>query len=190
MNKKIVFAVLLFGLFGLVYGSLLAVQESTAQPATGVHPIPTYMPAARPQTSLWLKQDVSQIDASGNVPVDVYINTKENKVTAVRLYISYDPKVLRVESIKNVGLLSGKQVAAKKVDTAAGMISLDVRNPLGKDVLPIQGADRIAEVIFTPIDKAAATSLVKIHPTTMIEAKDIKRSAAVDVKDITLQLKK
>lgn len=190
MNKKVIFAVLLFGLFGLIYGSFLAVQESTAKPAAGIAPIPTYMPPERPQTSLWFKQDVEQINASGNVPVDVYINTKENRVRAVTLYISYDPKVLRVDSIKNVGLLSGKQVIEKKIDTVSGMISFTVRNTSGKDIPPIQGSDRIAEVVFTPIDRTTATSLIKIHPSTMIEAEGIKHSAAVKTQDIMLQLKK
>ncbi len=190
MNRKIVAIVILFGIFGLIYGSILAVNEPKTQSVTSLSPLPTYIPATTPQSSLWFQQNAQKIDASGKVPVDVYINTKENKVTAIKLSIQYDPKILRVESVKNVGLLSGKEVVEKKVDTAAGMISLEVQHSPEKDALPIQGADRIAEVVFVPIDRTVTSSRIKIHPSTVIEAEGVVKSAVVKMQESTIQLKK
>lgn len=190
MNTKLIYAVLLFGLFGLIYGTVLAVQDATAEPVGQVYPIPTHMPETMSQTMLWFKQDVSKIDDSGKIPVDVFINTKENKVTMVKLGISYDPKALQVISVKNEDLLSGKQVDLQNVDAKNGIISLEVRNPVQGNIPPIQGADRIAEIVFVPLNPMLDSTILKFLPETKVDAYGIKRSALVQTQDLEIRAKR
>ena len=103
MREKLPYIVLI-GIF-IVGAVLILFGQATIQRSNTANqpkhaPTPTYIPYNIPQTTLFVRPMADEKYADGTIPMELYISSKENKITDVFVEISYDPKVLKFVSIK------------------------------------------------------------------------------------------
>jgi len=124
-------------------------------------------PLTYAQTTLKLSPVQSTNGVSSS---DVVISTGKNKVTAVHLEISYDPKVLTNVDIKPGTFFNSPVVLSKKTDKVNGIITYDLAVSLGQS--GVLGTGTVATLSFstvtgttvasTPINFLSTTAAVAI----------------------------
>lgn len=110
----------------------------------------------------------------GNYAADVNITTNEDKVTAVQLEMSYDPKALTNVDIKPGSFIQSPVVLLKKVDQINGRISLTLGIPLGQK--GISGTGTVATISFNEIATAKGSTVIDFLPKTAATAQGIAQS--------------
>lgn len=110
----------------------------------------------------------------GNYTTSVNIDSGQNKVTAVQLEISYDPKVLTNVDIKPGPFIQNPIVLLKKVDQANGRISLALGIPLGQK--GIAGTGTVAVISFNQTATAKGSTVINFLPKTAVTAQGIAQS--------------
>lgn len=110
----------------------------------------------------------------GNYSANVNITTNEDKVTAVQLEMSFDPKVLTNVDIKPGNFIQNPVVLLKKVDQENGRISLTLGIPLGQK--GITGEGTVATVSFNELTAAKGSTVIDFLPKTAVTAQGIAQS--------------
>lgn len=109
-----------------------------------------------------------------NASVDVSIDTKTNKVTAVQLEFSYDPKQLTSVNIAQGTFFDNPIVLIKKIDSKKGLITF----ALG--ISPTQaakmGTGNVATITFTSAIPKGGQTEIKVLPETLVTAEGIAPS--------------
>jgi hypothetical protein len=190
--KKLLIAIIVFmfgfGLYAAI-GNYVALGKQhampTPSPASSAPPI-TYLPESTPQTSLRLDPKIAAINAEGNVQLDIYINTKENKVRNIQLEMRYDPAALKFVSINATELLGGKPGIIKKIDEKAGRITFSA--DIASQYPPIQASDEIATLVFHPLVVNAAETDVSILPESYVGAEGVNTSVLTKTEGTTVKL--
>jgi hypothetical protein len=162
-------------------------SKITSQPRRA--PTPTYIPFNIPQTTLFVRPMADEKYADGTIPMELYISSKENKITNVYVEISYDPKVLKFESIRTDELAGGKTVYQKDVDEVNGKIKYGIKNTPGANQPPIQGTDEIGDLLFKPLAKSGTTTQIAVLPSSKASAEGTTESVVINTKATKITLK-
>lgn len=123
-------------------------------------------------TSMSLTYPISSDKA--NYTEYVNIDTGTNKVKAVSIRISYDPKALRNVAVTPGAFFTSPIVLLKKVDTQKGIISLDLSTSPNDQ--PISGQGSVATITFTKNPSAAGTTYISFTPDTIVTAEGVTES--------------
>jgi len=186
-NLFILFVAFLIVVGAILYDQFNAKNEQSHETQTAT-PTSQYLSPTIPQTSLWLEPNRAKVASDGMVDLDMYINTQENKVTAVQLEISYDPTVLKFVSIQTTDLLEGKQILMKNIDEVHGHITFAAGiSPSGQDI-SIQGADEIGKLVFQKLKTDMTQTEVTFLPSTLVTARNIQRSVLIGSKGAVINL--
>jgi len=172
----ILILVLILVTVGLVWLSVYTVPVQ--KPAT-ITKTPTVLPFAK--TTITLSSTPTTVSATPNLySLDTQISTADNKVTAVQLELSYDPK-----AITNVDILPGTfikdpVILLKNIDTKNGRISYAIAIKLGAQA--VNGSGSIATIQFSPLpgSKLSSTAinfLPKSKVTALGQDKSVLKSA-------------
>jgi hypothetical protein len=131
--------------------------------------IPLYV-----QTTITLSDAITSASTfSGQFQTEATISTGTNKVTAVQLELSYDPKALSNVVITPGTFIKNPTVLLKKVDPKLGRISLAMGISL--EGSGASGSGQIATITFTP-NEGYKTTEIKFLPTTQVTAEETSKS--------------
>ncbi len=115
--------------------------------------------------------------SSSSASVDVSIDTKTNKVTAVQLEISYDPKQLtnvNIAAPKSGGFFDNPIVLLKKIDEKKGLISFALA--ISPSQAAKQGTGNVATITFTSLITPVGQTEIKVLPETLVTAEGVSSS--------------
>lgn len=173
MSKRtlilIVFLLVLTGFF--VY---LAVSQNQQKPA----PVAKVTPTAKPQvaftTIALMPQTLSLSSRSGSLNIVINTHGEKNKVTAVQLELSYDPKSLSSVTLTPGPFLPAAAPLINTVDAQQGKITYAL-------VIPPSGQGKsgegvVATIAFQSLLTAGASTEITVLPTTLITAEGIPES--------------
>lgn len=124
---------------------------------------------------------------SGTLTSDVVINTHGNKVTAVQLEFSYDPKVLGSFELKPGTFFSSSVELLNKVDKQNGKISYALGNGLGQK--GVQGQGVVATLSFTKL-KLIGTTSISFLPKSLVSSQGISKSVLNSATGVNFDLSK
>ncbi len=185
MSKRTIF--LIIGLFIITsILILLAVYPITQKPNVSTGPVPTVTPVA--QTVLVFAPPVALVSTSSAVPtysMDVNLLSGRNRVNAVQLELSYDPKVLTNVDVKPGAFFTNPIVLLKNVDETAGRISYALAlSPVTGGKI---GTGTIAVLTFSSNAPGQKTS-IKFLSKTQVTAQGIRASVLKSTIDTTFTL--
>ena len=124
---------------------------------------------------------------SSSYSLDVKISSGENKVTAVQLEMSYDPKAINVTDILPGTFLNNPIVLLKKIDEQNGRVSYAVAIKPGDEI--ISGNGTIAKLVFKPVlGSKLATTEINFLPTTEVAAAGNAKSSLKSALGTTINL--
>ncbi len=172
-NKLIIVLVVVFGVLLIAF---LSRGESDQQTSSNQSVSPTRLPPSLPQTTLRFDPNPIKLDKDGKVHAKIYMDTKENKVSAVQLELAYDPKVLSFVSIEPEDFFANRQEIIKRIDAQRGRITYAVGITPQQRSTPIQGEDTIVEIVFTPVSSTVKETNITFLPHTMVTALGIQNS--------------
>ncbi len=141
----ILILVLILSAVGLLALSL----NNKPEPATIVAPV------SIAQSTLSLT--TPKASASGTLTSDVVINTNANKVTAVQLELSYNPKDINIVDVTPDLFFKNPTELLKKIDSDNGRISYAMGVGLGQKGISGQGI--VATITFTKLSTTGTTSI-------------------------------
>jgi hypothetical protein len=184
MPKKIILAgIIIVFLVGIGLFFIFKQSPAGEKILQRSNPTPTalFLHPSIPQTSLWLSPDPVSIDEAGNIAIDVFIDTKENRIRALQLEIAYDPAVLQFVSLQEKDLLAGKNILINNADQKSGSIIFAAELVDDEQDAPIQGADVLATLIFRPLSKTGGRTQVRLLPQSHVSALDSDQSVLTGV---------
>lgn len=169
--------------FILVYIAV-APKQTSQTPYKAMGPKPTPVAASR------LYMYPTTVTASPAGTVDVMLNSTYNKVTAVQLEITYDPKSLTsvdiVPTATSSSLIANPVVLIKNIDTVKGTISFAVAvPPSGK---AMNGLGSIATISFRTVPGATGTTSLSFTPKTLVTAQGVSSSVLKESIGATIML--
>ena len=153
-------------LLGLAVYTQKPLPTPTPKPSGAT--FPTYA-----HTTLALTPPVNN-PALGSYTTDVNINTNQDKVTAVQLELSFDPKVLTNASVKIGPFIQNPVVLLKKIDQANGRISLAFGISAGQK--GVSGTGTVATISFNQQAGAKGSTTIDFLPKTAVVAQGIAQS--------------
>ena len=163
--------VLILVTVGLVWLSVYTVPQPKA-------PTPTKKPAVVPfaKTTITLSSSPSAVTNELNLySLDTQISTGDNKITAVQLEISYDPKALTNVDILPGDFLNDPIVLLKNVDEKNGRISYAIAIKMGQAA--VSGNGSIAKIEFSPLEGSnLTTTSINFLPKTKVSAEGQSKS--------------
>lgn len=106
--------------------------------------------------------------------VDVSIDTKTNKVTAVQLEISYDPKALTNVDIAPGTFFDNPIVLVKKIDQQEGRITFALA--ISPSQTAKMGTGNVAMITFTSLITPVGKTEIKVLPETLVTAEGVSSS--------------
>ncbi len=153
----------------------------TPKKSSSPTPVP---PATLPvvQTVLQINSPVSSKSAiasgsAASYTTDVTINTGTNKVTAVQLELSFDPKAITNVEIKPGPFLTNPIELLRKVDNQNGTISYALgAGVTGGKLQGIQGQGTVAVITFTEIGLPGSYTQINFLPKTLVTGEGTARS--------------
>lgn len=124
------------------------------------------------QTSLYLSPSTLAVSSpSGSVDVD--IDTSLNKVSAVQLELSYDPRAISIVDINPGTFFEQPGTLLKTIDAASGRISYALVVPPN---LPAkQGKGTVAKIQFMVLSQGQSTA-ISFLPKTQVTAEGVNSS--------------
>lgn len=164
----------------------LTPQKPTAPYTTMARPTPILA-----QTSLMLIPSALAVSTSTpSATVDVVIDSGNNKVTAVQLELSYDPKVISQVDIATpsagTSFFDNPVTLLKTIDTVKGTISYAIGiQPTGTAK---KGKGTVAIISFRPIGSAPQTTSIIFLPKTLVTAEGISISVLKESLGTTISL--
>ncbi len=192
MKKKyLVIGIILLVL--IIIATLLFMKQSqpTNPPQmTSAKPIyPSRKPASVPQTTLSFSQSPAILKENGTFQTEVFINTGENRVTAITLSIGYDPTLFSVSNVEPVDILAGNKILTNQIDNTTGKL-LIVSTIDPEKSLPIVGTDALIKITFTPQKLDTSQIALTFLPETNITAQEITTNALTEAKNTTITIQK
>jgi len=168
--------VLIIVTIGLVW---LSVYTIPSQKTPTVIKKPAVLPFAKTTITLSSSPTATLVDSSV-YSLDTTISTEDNKVTAVQLELSYDPKAITNVDILPGTFLNDPVVLLKNIDEKNGRISYAIAIKMGGQA--VSGSGNIAQVQFSPIKGSdLTTTAINFLPKTKVsaqgEAKSVLKSA-------------
>ncbi len=112
--------------------------------------------------------------SSPSTSVDVSINTQTNKVTAVQLELSYDPKQLTNVNIVQGTFFDNPIVLLKKIDEKKGIISFALG--ISPSQTAKMGTGSVATITFTSNLVKGTKTEIKMLPETLVTAEGVAPS--------------
>ena len=97
-------------------------------------------------TILSLSPDSLSLKAKTALPVSVNINTGKDKVAAVKLVITFDPKIVKVDSVSPSTFFVKSSILHKEIDNKTGIAQLVVGS-----IEPKSGTGEVALVKITAL---------------------------------------
>lgn len=111
----------------------------------------------------------TQKNANGTYFSDVLIDTGKDKLNAVQLELSFDPKALTNVDISAGNFLPQATELIKKVDPVNGTISYAISLPFGQS--PVSGKGVIAKITYSPVSSSLDTSTtINFLPKTEVSS--------------------
>jgi hypothetical protein len=154
---------------------VLAVYPITKKTTVSITPTPT---ASVAQTVLvFAPPTVASLSATATTSatptysMDVNVLTGKNKITAVQLELSYDPKALVNVDITPGSFFSNPTALLKTVDVSLGRISYALVVPLGE--AGKQGTGTVATLTFKSLLATGETTTIKFLPKTQVAAEGV-----------------
>lgn len=117
---------------------------------------------------------------------NIQISTGTNKVTAVQLELSYDPKFLTNVDIAPGSFFNDPAVLLKKIDPETGTISLALGLGMGQKA--ISGTGTVAVLTFTPVAGQSGETAVNFLPKTQVTAQGYAQSVLKSITGSTISL--
>jgi hypothetical protein len=139
--------------------------------------------ASLPQTNISISQAIAS--PVSTFKSEIEIETGQNKVTAVQLELSYDPKALTNVNIASGSFFPKPVVLLKKIDTTGGTISYALSS---QDQKGISGKGTIAVLTFTPIAGQSGSTQIDFLPKTQVSAENLMQSALKSTTGIVFDL--
>lgn len=186
MSKKTI--ALIIALFAITVGLIvLAVFPVTQKTSVSIIPTPTINNNA--QTVLaFAPPQVSTTSAvsssSATYLMDVTILTGKNRVNAVQLELSYDPKALANVDVTAGDFFTNPVILLKNIDQAAGRISFAIAVAAGERGRQETGT--IAVLKFSSLTNAQEKTTIKFLPKTQVAAEGIQTSVLKSTIDTTI----
>lgn len=175
MSKK---TLLLIVLLVLATVTLIAAAVSPSkQPQTSTSPVITKpSPVSPAQTTLALSPSPVVVEkGASSSAVNVVIDTKENRATAVQLELTYNPKAVDIVDVAPGTFFSNPVVLLKTIDRTAGRVSYALGiAPTG---VAQQGEGVVATLMVRPVQGATITQTqVSFLPKTLVTAEGVTTS--------------
>ncbi|PIP74921.1 MAG: hypothetical protein COW87_01310 [Candidatus Levybacteria bacterium CG22_combo_CG10-13_8_21_14_all_35_11] len=164
-------ALIIFLIVATVGLVALSVYNKPPEPAPIVKKpvIPEYV-----QTIISLSNNITPVATKpGQFQTEAIISTGSNKVTAVQLELTYDPKALSNVTITPGTFIKEPTVLLKKVDPVLGRITLAMGVNMGES--GVNGDGQIAIITFTP-NVGYTTTQIGFMPTTGVSAEGVLKS--------------
>ncbi len=160
---------------------LLAIALTPVRPPA---PAPTKPSAVLPYAYTTLKINSSPVIFSSPVSsisaktytTDVTIDTGNNKVTAVQLELSFDPKLITNVDIKPGSFFVNPTELLKKINNQEGSVSYAIAGGLLTGNRSVKGQGVVATISFEEIGSADETTYIKFLPKTLVTAEGIDKS--------------
>lgn len=172
-TKTIILIIVLSVIAGIAVFIAMSPKNETPQPSGLQQPTPAPNVAFTTLSLLPNSLTISTPSAS----VDVSIDTKTNKVTAVQLEISYDPKKLTNVDIvapSSGGFFENPIVLLKKIDEKKGLISFALA--ISASQTAKMGTGNVATISFTSLITPPGQTEIKVLPETLVTAEGISSS--------------
>lgn len=183
-RTTILIAILFVITCGLLY---LAITTTPAPKKAAPTPTPTPI-SVNAKTSLSLvTASASESSKTTGYTVAVVVDST-NKVNAVQIELSYDPKVLTNVTVSPGIFFQQPNTLLKTIDTTNGRISYALAEQL--DLPGKSGKRTVALISFNlaPTAKPGETTAMKLLPKSAVTADKILESVLKDTHDITLPL--
>lgn len=162
--------VLILVTVGLVWLSVYTVPQQ--KPAT-VTKQPEIVPFAK--TTITLSSSPSATTVPNQYLLDAQIATADNKITAVQLELSYDPKALTKVDILPGDFIENPVVLLKDVDQKNGRISYTLGVKMGQPA--VIGTGSIAKIQFSPLAGSnLTTTSINFLPKSKVSAESQSKS--------------
>lgn len=153
---------------------LLAIFPVTQKTSVSITPTPTITNSA--QTVLAFAPPVASASAlasgSATYSMDVNILTGKNKVNAVQLELSYDPKALVNVSIESGDFFENPVILLDTIDEKTGRISYAIALSPADSGKTATGT--VAVLKFKPLGNASTS--IKFLPKTQVAAEGVQQS--------------
>lgn len=184
MSKKTI--ALIIALFAVtVVLIILAIFPVTQRTSVSIAPTPIIKSTA--ETVLAFAPPIASTSAvasgSATYSMDINILTGENKVNAIQLELSYDPKALFSVDIKPGDFLTSPTSLLKNVNATTGRISYALAVSPGANGK--QGTGTVAVLSFKPFDITVPTA-IRFLPKTQVAAEGIQTSVLKSTIDTTI----
>lgn len=153
----------------LVYTAVAPKQPAPATPSTTT---PT-TPAVLAQTTLALSPSLLSL-SSNSGSLNVVIDSGSNKITAVQLELSYDPKMLSAVDITPGAFFDKPVTLIKTIDDKNGKISYALGiAPTG---LAKSGQGAVATITFSSAQQTGQATQITFSPKTLVTAEGANSS--------------
>lgn len=172
-------------LIGVTVG-LVLLSVYTGKTPTTPTPEPGKEQVSFTKTTLVLSNDPTKVAGSNSYEVPVTINS-ENKVSAVQLELTYDPKALSNVDIVTGTYFTDPTVLLKKIDEKTGRITFAFGLGLGQNT--VTGSGTVALIRFRP-NVGFKTTEINFLPKTQVSAIDQRRSVLKAATSALINLEK
>lgn len=172
MSKRtlalIIFLIIITGI--LIYIAVSPKETSVPTPPSVIKVAPK-VPA---ETTINISPNpLNTSSMSGSLEIN--IDTKQNKVTAVQLEMSFDPKVLTKIEVKPGTFFSNPLILIKDIDYKNGRISYALG--ISPAANPLSGKGVIAEIDFSANNATTAgQTQINLLPKTLVTASGVTAS--------------
>lgn len=147
-------------------------------------PVATQQPASPAQTTLSMSEE--QASPSSQHVIDVNIDTRDNKVTATQLELSYDPTVITNVSLQAGTFFTTPTILLNNVDKNNGRISYALAVQLANG--PQRGTGVVARVLYDTVPGSTGSATISFLPKTQVTAEGIIQSVLKSATGISIQL--
>jgi len=163
----------LIGLLVVLTAALVAIAVSPKQPVTQQTPTPTVMqPSPTPPAETVISLSPNPLTATGGTnTIDVLVNTGTNKLTAIQLELSYDPKIISNVSIKPGSFIEAPFPLLNNIDQANGRISYALG--LAPSATAKTGSGVIATISFRAQLPAGQQTEIMVLPKSLVTAQGV-----------------
>lgn len=176
MSRKTLLLITLLVLITIALVSAAVSPQQTQSPTTGGTTVTKPSPVSPAQTTLALSPSPVVVDkGASSSAVNVVMDTKENKATAVQLELSYNPKAVDVVDVTPGTFFSNPVVLLKTIDRTEGRVSYALGiAPTG---VAQQGEGVVVTLMVRPVQGATITQTqLSFLPKTLVTAEGVTTS--------------
>jgi len=166
----ILILVLIIVTVGLVWLSVYTIPQEKVTAPKPVAVAPTYA-----KTTLTLSSSPSAVPETSMYALNADVSTNGNKLTAIQMELSYDPKAITNVDVLPGTFFSDPVVLLKKVDQATGRISYAIAIKANQDA--VNGKGTVAIIQFEPVKGSTLTTTsISFLPKSMVADEGQKSS--------------